>query len=231
MVQRPTLVLLPGMDGTGRLFRGLIEVIPADWPTRVMSYPTQRMASYGEILQVVESELRDEGKMALVAESYSGPVALRYAAQHPERVVAVVLCASFVCPPAPRWLWWVTGRWMFWCRPPQFALRRLLLGRDASDVLVSEVREAIAMVPAKVLARRLRDVLEVECADALRASKAPLMYLAGSRDVLVGRRAAAAIQRIRPDVEIRVIDGPHLLLQREAKAAWVAIEEFLTKNA
>jgi pimeloyl-[acyl-carrier protein] methyl ester esterase len=228
-VQRPMVVLLPGMDGTGKLFRGLIELIPADWPRRVISYPPQRVTTYEEVLELVEAELIDEKEIVLVAESYSGPVALRFAARHPQRVVAVVLCASFICSPAPAWLRWVVGGWIFWCRPPNFVLRQLLVGKDASDALLSELREAIAQVRPKVLARRLRDVMEVDCGDALRDCKAPMLYLAASRDGLIGGSAVAAIERSRPDVEIRAVDGPHLLLQSATKAAWCEIDAFLRK--
>ena len=226
-MKRPTLVLLPGMDGTGKLFGGLLKVVPSGWPRRVMSYPRDWVMSYGEVLELLENELRDEGKMVLVAESYSGPVALRFSAAHPEKIVAVVLCASFICSPAPRWLRWVVGRWMFWARAPKFVLRKLLVGRDATDALVNEVREAIATVRARVLARRVKDVLAVECGDALRMCKAPVMYLAGHEDALVGRGAVQTIQSIRPDVTVCEVDGPHLLLQSQAERAWGKIEMFL----
>src|SRR5712672_862384 len=109
VLRRPKLVLLPGMDGTGKLFRGLLEVVSGNWPHRVVTYPTDRVMEYGEILELVERELAGEREMVLVAESYSGPIALRFAAAHPGRVAAVVLCASFVCSPLPRWLRWAVG--------------------------------------------------------------------------------------------------------------------------
>jgi len=227
MLKRATLVLLPGMDGTGKLFRGLLEAIPADWPRQILAYPGERVLEYGEMLKLVERELAGEGEIVLVAESYSGPIALRFAAAHPARVAAVVLCASFVCSPLPKWLGWAVGRWMFWIRPPKVALRGFMAGSSASDELVSELREAIGKVRPKVMARRVKDVFAVECADALRACRAPVIYLAGTRDALVGRASLEAITAIKPDVKICRVDGPHLLLQTEPVKAWREIEAFL----
>lgn len=228
---RPTLVLLPGMDGTGKLFRGMTQTIPTDWPYRVISYPSERVMSYDQILQLVEDELASETQIILLAESFSGPVALRFAAKHSLRVVAVVLCASFVSPPLPSWLRVIIGRWLFSMAPPRLALRRLLLGADAPDALLHEVRSVIRTVAPAVMASRVKDVLRLDCRDVLRACTAPLMYLAGAQDVLVKQPSINVIKDIRPDVRIYSIDGPHLLLQREPAKAWAQIEAFLNEVA
>jgi hypothetical protein len=39
------------------------------------------------------------------------------------------------------------------------------------------------------------------------------------RDRLVGRWSLRVIRRIRPDIEIREVEGPHLLLQRQPTAS------------
>jgi pimeloyl-[acyl-carrier protein] methyl ester esterase len=226
-LNRPTLVLLPGMDGTGKLFRGLTEVIPPQWPHRLLAYPADRVLSYQQTLDLVQNDLANERQMVLLAESYSGPIALRFAAAHPARVTAVVLCASFIHPPLPSWVRWVVGPWMFSCHPPKLALRALMVGRNAPDAVVSEVRAAIAMVRPKVLASRVKDVLRLDCSDALRTCAAPLLYLAGTRDFLVRRRSRDEIRAVKSNVKICSIDGPHLLLQIEPIKAWSEIELFL----
>src|SRR3712207_7220422 len=40
---------LPGLDGTGELFRPLLNVIPRDVPTRVIDYPIDRPLSYDQL--------------------------------------------------------------------------------------------------------------------------------------------------------------------------------------
>src|SRR6476659_7993753 len=117
------IVLMPGLDGTGDLFRPLLGVIPPRYATRVVTYPVDRFIPYADLLGVVEQQIGDEVDVVLVAESFSGPLAVRYAAARPERVAAVVLCASFVRPPFWGWLrWFLVPAW-FRAPPPGFVIR------------------------------------------------------------------------------------------------------------
>ncbi len=43
------LVLLPGLDGTGELFRPFIEILPKDINALVISYPGNIKLSYEEL--------------------------------------------------------------------------------------------------------------------------------------------------------------------------------------
>ena len=225
-----TIILLPGMDGTGELFSPLLGVIPPGVKARVVSYPVDRATSYDVLVGVVGEALADEPAVVLVAESFSGPVALRYALANPGRVRAVVMCASFVRPPAPRWLAWGVWPVLFRMRPPAAVVRRLMVGRDAPEALVRAVREAVGKVRPAVLAGRLRDVLAVDCLDALRRCPAPVLWLVAGGDRLLRRAHAEGVARDLPHVTFRTVDGPHLLLQREPTACWEIISEFVGRT-
>jgi pimeloyl-ACP methyl ester carboxylesterase len=153
---RPTLVLLPGMDGTGELFGPLRRVMPADAPVRIVSYPVDQVLGYDELLARVRQELAGEREVVLVAESFSGPLSLRYAAAEPASVRAVVVCASFVCAPAPRWLSHLVWPLLFRLPPPDWVVRRLMVGADTPAELVRDVKSAVRSISPAVLARRLR---------------------------------------------------------------------------
>jgi len=221
--------MLPGLDGTGELFRPLLDVMPRDLRTRVVAYPTQRALSYADLLGVIEAQLRDERDAVLVAESFSGPLALWYAAAHADRVRAVILCASFVRPPLPRWLRRFCVPVLFRVPPTGMAIRRLMVGGDATEPLVRAVKEAIKQVSPGVMAGRLREIMGVDAVAALRDCRAPLLYLAATNDALVGRRGVDGVRAVRPDVRVRYVEGPHLLLQREPVRAWAEIRQFLNR--
>jgi pimeloyl-ACP methyl ester carboxylesterase len=223
------LILLPGLDGTGELFGPLLGVVPRRLPIRVISYPTEQTLRYDDLLNLIDSRLAVEGAMVLIAESFSGPLALRYAAMNLERVQAVILCASFICSPVPRWLRFFAKSLFFGLPLPTSAIRYLLVGWSATVELVQMVKQAIRKVPPQVLARRMKDVFDVDCSEALRLCTVPILYLGATQDALVRRSSIAAIRAIRPDVQVRMIDGPHLLLQREPLAAWREIERFLAE--
>jgi pimeloyl-ACP methyl ester carboxylesterase len=214
-------LLLPGLDGTGALFEPLLrELDPALGPT-VISYPLDEAAAPA-------IELPRGEPFALVAESFSGAVALQIAAAQPPGLVGVVLVASFVSSPL-RWLPSPLVR--PWLLAPlarsRMLNRRQLLDAAAPDELVDLVAKTIAQVPAATLAARVRRVLTLDARDALAACKAPLLYLQASRDRIVSERSVNEIRAGRPDVIVERIEGPHLLLQCNPSAGARAVERFL----
>ncbi len=105
--ERHVLVLLPGLDGTGRLFAPLRRELGPHFDSMVVAYPADRLRNYDELSADVAKQL-PSSQFTLVAESFSGPVALKVAARNPPGLVAVVLCASFAACPRP-WLAWMFG--------------------------------------------------------------------------------------------------------------------------
>lgn len=224
----PLLVLLPGLDGTGDLFRPLLDVLPQGIDCTVVSYPPDVPLSYDDLMPAVAGQLPRDRSLVLLAESFSGPVALKFAAAHPDRVRAIVLCASFLRSPVPAWARFLVGAWLFRLPPPTFGLRLLMVGWRTPRSLVNAVRAAIRRVAPDVLARRVRAVLTVDCTDTLVACPAPILYLRAAQDALVSKRSVHAIAAARPDVMVRTVQGPHLLLQASPAAAWREIAEFLS---
>ena len=226
---RSRIILLPGLDGTGDLLVPLLAAASRDLSIRVISYPLDEPLTYDDLLKIIEVQLADEPQMILIAESYSGPLSVRYAAANPQRVQALVLCASFIRSPVPSWLRIFASSILFRLPLPNFAIRHFLLGCDASYELVQTVKRAIRKVRPRVLARRIQDVFDVDCAEPLKNCRVPILYLAAAQDALVRRSSVDSIREIRPDISIRTIDGPHLLLQRHPHEALQEIERFLAE--
>src|SRR5437016_1747266 len=101
------VVLLPGLHGTDELAGPLLSVIPPDYRPTIVTYPKSGPHDYDSLLRVVSEKMPGPEPALLIAESFSGPLAIRYAAANPSRVRGVVLSASFVLNPAPRWLGWL----------------------------------------------------------------------------------------------------------------------------
>lgn len=112
-----TLLLLPGLDGTGVLFERFVEALPDDIDAHVLSYPGDHPMSYADLLGYIRDRLpAGKTRFAVLGESFSGPLALELALVEP-RVNAVILCASFVTKPVryvPQFTHRLTGA--FWCR-------------------------------------------------------------------------------------------------------------------
>src|SRR5690606_22142351 len=86
--------LLPGMDGTALLYEPLLKLLGG----AARALPL-RGGGYDEVHASLPPEVREPRPHdVLVAESFSGPLALRIAAQH--EVARVVLVASFIKGPS-----------------------------------------------------------------------------------------------------------------------------------
>jgi hypothetical protein len=93
------LILLPGMDGTGDLFEEFVSNLPSWVAPQVVSYPLDQKLSYAQLSERVEAVLPSSEPFAILAESFSSPLAVRIAARGPENLKPVILCAGFVATP------------------------------------------------------------------------------------------------------------------------------------
>ena len=218
-------LLLPGLDGTGLLFRPFMDLRPPQFHADVLAYP-DTVDSYAAAEAFVASSLPEDGRVLLIAESFSGPVAISLAARFEQRIAGVVLVASFVRAPVPALALALPWRVVFSVRPPALALRQALLGPDCDDPLVREMQDILGRLPPRMLARRIRAVLAVDVSQQLRACRVPMLYIAGRDDRLVGSRGLAAIHAVRPELEHVSLAAPHLVLQRAPEPAWAAIQRF-----
>jgi pimeloyl-ACP methyl ester carboxylesterase len=220
----PTVVLLPGLDGTGLLFRRFVARAPARVRTQVLSYPVDQRLDYAQLETLVRALLPTNAAYIIVAESFSGPLAALLAARPVGDLRGIVLVASFVTPPALALWRWLPWQLMFRCVAPAPLLRQVLTGADVE--LAAEVRAATRAVRPGVLAARVRATLVVDVRAELASSTVPLLYLQAERDHIVPARCLRAVLAARADTTVVRVASAHTLLQAEPAAAWRAIEPF-----
>lgn len=219
-------VLLPGLDGRGRLFRGFLECLRDD-DVVVVEYPDEAGWSLDDYASHAAQAIGDAPRCLVVAESFSGPVALRLQRRDP-RVVGVVLVASFVrCPnlllrmlPSAA-LAAVIGK-----GANRMSLRAFCLGLDASAEQIGELAEAVGRLPPAVMRARFALLRTLDERKTLRSMDVPALHLRARRDRLVcatlaGDGARSGSFRETP------IDGPHFLLQARPRACRQAIDDWL----
>lgn len=227
--RRCSLVLLPGLDGTGELFRPLLAELP-DWihPV-VVSYPRERALGYAQLLSLAAGSLPTDGPFVILGESFSGPLAVMLAATKPAGLRGVILCASFVKKPfriLPAWFGLLCVGPAFRLWPAMLRLRSLPMRGELRGLLPLALA-AIRSVRPEVVAARVRALLKVDARAQLQTLPFPLLYLQALRDPLIRRHNAEEIKRIRPDASLAQIDTRHFLLQLEPKRAAAAIASFL----
>jgi pimeloyl-[acyl-carrier protein] methyl ester esterase len=225
-------ILLPGMDGSGRLYAPLLAAGPRGIAPRLVSFPTDAPLRYDELLPLARAALPKRGRYVLLAESFSGPVAVRLAAERPRGLAAVVLAATFLhrpLNPILHPLRALVGARFFGAPMPAPVIRHFLAGPDASDAVVEEVRAAMTAVEPEVMAVRATEALAVDVREDLEKVEAPLLFLVPTRDRLIRTDVAEEVLQLRPDAEVALLDSPHMILQRCPHASLARIEEFLAQ--
>lgn len=224
-----TLVLLPGLDGTGTLFRPLLHALPAGWRAQVIAYPMDACAGYDELTEVAVQSLPADEPLVVLGESFSGPIAIRLAAMLGPRLQALMLCCSFARNPRPMLA--PLGPLVDWLpspsRLPSVLSTRALLGARPSAEARLLLAGALAQLPVAVLRARLRMVMAVDVSDDLAAVRVPVLYLQAGQDRIVPPAAAAHIRRVCPRAVVTRIAGPHGLLQAMPEACAAAMTSFL----
>lgn len=223
-----TLVLLPGLDGTGTLFETLIEALQGGVRTKVICYPPDLTAGYEELEHIAEALLPQDGPLVLLGESFSGPIAIALAAKHPERVKGLILCCTFVRSPRPLL---APFRFLAKMAPikelPVFVSSIPLLGRYSTADLRARLRAALAAVSGSVLRARLQAVMSIDASGALARVRVPVLYLQARHDWVVPKTAWSAIKQIQTNAKLVEIAGPHCLLQATPVESARLIQAFM----
>jgi pimeloyl-[acyl-carrier protein] methyl ester esterase len=222
------LIVLPGLDGTGALSVPLCSYLSGSHIVENIRYP-ENLFRYEDLAHWLEPKL-GSGDYAIIAESFSGPLAIRLAAARPTGLKALVLVASFAR--SPRRLPPFTAT-LLYLLPLQSRLmirvvQRLLVGKWGAQDFPDAFAEIIRKVPKSTLVRRLREVLRGGALDALSAIQTPRLFVAASRDALVPARKMDDFRTAGWSVE--VVDGPHFLNLTRAEAVGDQIERFLAKQ-
>jgi pimeloyl-[acyl-carrier protein] methyl ester esterase len=233
-ISRPmTLVLLPGLDGTGNLFAPLIPELPRTLNVITLAYPPDRFLPYPELVSWLGELVPKDGPFTLLGESYGSTVAVKFAATHPRNLTGVILCAGFLSNPVRKWgpLPKLLARPLFFrFRPPDFLREYFILGFGAPESLKLALRRAVRSINTEVFAKRARAAIDCDARQEIHEVKVPLLYLQASEDRLVGKDCLDEIKRLYPETLSILIRAPHLLLQREPRAAARAIIQFLNTH-
>jgi len=217
------IVLLPGMDGSGVLLTALIESLASFRPVQVISFPNDRPLTYDELTAFVLQRTPD-GRLVVLGESFSGPIAIEVAATQ-QRVAGLVLASTFARHPMPTLLVPLARmldlRWV-----PARVVEAALLGSAGSLDLKEGLGRVLAKLPREVLRARACEVLRIDKRNRLCAVTCPILCLHGRFDRLVRRKCLNEITALHPRCEVRTFDAPHMLLETRPGEAASAINHF-----
>ena len=222
-----SLIVLPGLDGTGRWLSDFAAALPTALGCRIIQYPLDQPLGYEALLARVLAELPASGRYALLAESFSGPIGIRVAATRPPGLSALVLCGTFASNPFP---------YLRWARPlavraplkslPTWFRRLTMWGRTARHIPAGHERGLARVEPAVVRAR-IASIFAVDARADLQKIDVPVLVMRGTRDRVVSRRASGAMLPSLRNARGIDVEGPHLLLQSRPQQCAAAVLTFL----
>jgi pimeloyl-ACP methyl ester carboxylesterase len=224
----PLLILLPGLDGTGKRLGEFVRNLGQDIDVRIVPYPVDQPLGYDELEALVTAALPRGEPFVLMGESFSGPLAMRIAAQSPAGLVGLILCATFAKNPFPRFAW---ARPLAFYLPvislPRWIRAPLMWGSLSPRRAPPQSERAIAGVAPAVIRRRIAALLGADETAALGRVRVPALVLQARHDRVVSRAAAKCLLQALPGARLVEVDGPHLMLQARPAESAAAVREFM----
>lgn len=209
----PLLILLPGTDGTGVFFQGLVEALKAFYETKVLSYPQNGDQSYEHLGRHLLSELPTDRDYILVGESFGGPLAIWLATHAAVKPVKLILGATVAASPFSR-----PGQWI----APLVPLARFIplrkwqikfmLFNGGHGQWAAQIFEQTRFIDRRTFLARVQSVLRCDMRAALAALSIPVLCLNATQDRLL----PLCLPRHYPlQNNIRIVDLPlpHMIFQ------------------
>ena len=228
---KPNLFLLPGFHGSSRLFAPLIRELGEDFETHPLGFTSHSALEFHAA--ALARELPETGAFVL-AESFSTLIALKLAAQHPSRFRGLILSTPFARTPFAT-LAAIGARLPAWCYR-QSPLRKIILNHYclnhiADEKLKAKVLEAINDVPALTVKRRIEVLAATDLTKDLSGIEIPCLLLEASDDRVVSTQKINQLQHLLPNTQLKLIPGPHLILQANPRDSAAAIRLFIDSIA
>jgi len=226
------LILLPGLDGTGKLFKPLEENNFTNLKVKAIGYPEDQLLDYSNLANFVLPLLPKKEPFILLAESFSGPVAIKFAASSINNLKAVILVATFASNPMliPGNILslFVTSK-LIKHSPFSFLAKRYMVGEKVEKPLLKDFLGLSSKMYPEVVAFRVKCLLQIDVTEELSNCRVPVLYIKASKDKLIKQRNLNRILKYKPDIIVENVEGPHLISQSNPVGVWKAIDDFLSK--
>ena len=219
---------LPGLHGTCELFEQIRENISKNQPCEWVNLPGHSQQDYGTLSRWIDQELvqHQNQKRILIAESFSGPLALKLASLRPQEITGVVLAASFCDAPINPSIALLPLRPLFMMKPPRKALKHFLIGPDAAEADITQLSKTVQSIHSSILSQRVRAILELEEKESPQLKGLPMLILQAQNDNLIPWEAQQRLEARYPNARVHWIESPHLILQRHPKSCLAKITDF-----
>ena len=221
------LIFLPGFDGNASLRSEFTEALARNHEVRAVSYPNRVLGSLDAYRDHAMAEAPVDWKPVLVAESFSGLVAARWAATD-SRVCALVLCGSFARNPVGH------AASLGAILPSLVKLGPAFMGpltwatRDERRARWGAgLSRAMASLDDAVVAERLRLIASEDVSDSLRALHIPVVVVHFESDLVIPGQARTDLEAACRNPRVLRLEGPHFAIATHPSECAAAISASL----
>ncbi|HUQ88627.1 MAG TPA: alpha/beta fold hydrolase [Vicinamibacterales bacterium] len=209
------LLLVPGIDGTGKLFYRQIPSLERNFTVTAMRLRDDALTMddlVADLHAEVERVSADGGRVSLLGESFGGALTLSYAVAHPERVDRLVIVNSFAHfgSQARLWLGYHLLRatpWGMMRIVRQLNARRMHSPHTERDE-IRRFHELMRAATREGYLSRMRILRDYDIRHQLPSISAPVLYLAADRDTLVPSvEQARLMSALTPRAKMRILEG------------------------
>jgi pimeloyl-[acyl-carrier protein] methyl ester esterase len=218
------LVLLPGMDGTGLLFKPLLPLLAT--PQEIIPFNSALNQTYEAIYTYVKAKLPNED-FYLVAESFSGSIAARLAFANIQNLKGIIFVATFLsCPSKPlvSLAKKLSLKRLLKIPLASYFIRKLLIGPKFPIELfyksISEMTEFEFKARLSALESLSENAVNIK-------STIPVLYLYAENDYLVSENHISEFVSLFGNVSVSHVQGTHFLLQSNPESCAKYINEFV----
>lgn len=219
---------MPGFDGVGELRGEFVEALASIAPASALGYPNRTLESLSGYARFASSRVSPESRPVLVAESFSGLVAARWAAQDPH-VAALVLCGAFASNPNS-----LSNLAASWPGTAKFFGANIMnpMVFFTSDPVRKRwsraLKTAVGSLDKDVIAERLRIIATEDVGAQLRTLRIPIVIAHFQEDLVVGADSRSVLESACHAPRVVNIPGPHFAIETRARETAAALKPHLT---
>ena len=221
------IVLLPGLDGTGRLFLPLLSCV--DDPSSLLVVRYQDLpADLDQLTEQAEAMIPEGQAVILIAESFSSLVALRLLERGKLQIAGILFFAGFARAPCPLLLnlaRFVPATLIKIFSTNPLLVRLFFLTNKMPLSVFDLYLDVVRGLPSEVLKDRIRLLHGAKNLPSIRTD-IPFGQLRIRGDLLVSKRSTTDLRTLNPALFIWEVDGTHFFLQTNPEKSLQIIREF-----
>lgn len=206
------IILLPGLDGTGILFKEILKALPATLDIQVICLDALEGDSYAKKAQYLADSLPNT-ELFLVAESYSGPMAYELCNILGNKVKQIIFLASFISAPSSlsRYAYLIPIFAIKASKLNIWLLNKMGFAGAGSESQVLDVFKSISFANKAKLKNRLQNISRLSKPQNSHAT--PVVYIKPTNDLLVNNRAVDEVKSVFNNTKVVTISGGHFIAQ------------------